>query len=161
MVRSHFRQFLSAKGHTGNIRFGTNSNGEGELSITTQLQHHEIRNGERHTIEKLSSMSGGERSYTTLAFILALAEICQMPVRVFDEIDVFQDDATRRVAFKKMTDFCTAYLSDKQIIIITPQKLPHLENSPSIKIQVLEPPRPQTDSSGRRQSTIDEFSRDF
>lgn len=158
MVRSHFRQFLSAKGHTGNIRFGTNANGEGELCITTQLQHHEIRNGERHTIEKLSSMSGGERSYTTLAFILALAEICQMPVRVFDEIDVFQDDATRRVAFKKMTDFCTAYLSDKQIIIITPQKLPHLENSRSIKIQVLEPPRPQTDSSGRRQSTIDEFS---
>eukprot|EP00178_Gracilaria_changii_P016629 TRINITY_DN47898_c0_g1_i1.p1 TRINITY_DN47898_c0_g1~~TRINITY_DN47898_c0_g1_i1.p1 ORF type:complete len:1220 (+),score=226.84 TRINITY_DN47898_c0_g1_i1:253-3912(+) len=158
LVRNHFRQFLGAKGHTGNLRFCTNNNGEPELRITTQLQHHEMMNGERHTIEQLSSMSGGERSYTTLAFILALAEICQMPVRVFDEIDVFQDDATRRVAFRKMTDFCTQYLSDKQIIIITPQKLPHLESSPSIRIQVLEPPRPTTDSSGRRQSTIDEFT---
>ncbi|KAI0564375.1 Structural maintenance of chromosomes protein [Gracilaria domingensis] len=158
LVRNHFRQFLGAKGHTGNLRFRTNSSGETELRITTQLQHHDMKDGERHTIEQLSSMSGGERSYTTLAFILALAEVCQMPVRVFDEIDVFQDDATRRVAFRKMTDFCTQYLSDRQIIIITPQKLPHLESSPSIRIQVLEPPRPATDSSGRRQSTIDEFT---
>ncbi|CAN8071656.1 unnamed protein product [Agarophyton chilense] len=158
LVRSHFRNFLGAKGHTGNLRFCTNSNGEPELRITTQLQHHEMKNGERHTIEQLSSMSGGERSYTTLAFILALAEICQMPVRVFDEIDVFQDDATRRVAFRRMTDFCTQYLSDRQIIIITPQKLPHLESSPAIRIQVLQPPRSDTDNSGRRQSTLDEFT---
>ena len=39
----------------------------------------------------MKSLSGGERSLSTLAFILALGTECESPFRAADEFDVFMD----------------------------------------------------------------------
>lgn len=156
IVRTNFKRFLEIRGHTGNILFRRNENGVRELHITTKLKSHVMRNGECHETKELSSLSGGEKSMTTLCFLLAMAEMCQNPLRVFDEIDVYQDDASRRASYKTIIHTCTKYLSNRQIILITPCKLPNFDETPSLKIVRMPDPRP--DNSNMRQSRISNFA---
>lgn len=156
-VRFNFRQFLSIRGHSGNIAFKTGENGAHELHISTKMASHKKGDGELYVTKDLRSLSGGERSYTTLSFMLALAEVCQNPVRVMDEIDVFQDEANRHASFKTMVEFCTSYLSNRQVIIITPLALPNIDPSPSVFIVKLDPPRKNRGGGGGQQRRIDEF----
>lgn len=46
----------------------------------------------------IHNCSGGERSFTTLALLLALGERLETPFRVMDEFDVFLDPMARRIA---------------------------------------------------------------
>lgn len=140
-VRSHFVQFLSVRGHSGSLQFKRNEKGFMELIITTQMASHKSTDGETYETKDLRSLSGGERSFTTLAFMLALAEVVQNPIRVMDEIDVFQDEANRRASFKTLINYCTNFLTDKQFIIITPLRLPDIEPSDHVRIVKLKAPR--------------------
>lgn len=141
VVRNNFRTFLAARGHTGNIVFSRNERGVHELKISTKMASHQKGEGERYETKDLRSLSGGERSFTTLAFMLALAEVTQNPIRVMDEIDVFQDEANRRASFKTLVDYCSSILTDKQFVIITPLALPDIQPTDSVRIVRLMPPR--------------------
>lgn len=155
MVKANFRRFLSTRGHTGSISFGKSQNGTQTLRLCTEMATHRRADGERHRTEDLRTLSGGEKSYTTLCFILALAEICQTPVRVMDEIDVFQDEASRHASFTTITQFCTQYLSNRQIIIITPLALPNFTSNDAVRVVKLPDPVRQ-DGSGR-QTLMDNY----
>lgn len=154
LVRANFRKFLATRGHNGTIKFKS-ENGQPELHIITQMATHRKADGQLYTTKDNRALSGGEKSYTTLCFILALAEICQNPVRVMDEIDVFQDEGTRHASFRTIVTFCTQYLSNRQIIIITPHPLPNFDANPSVRIQKLAAPR--RESSRGRQTQIDQY----
>lgn len=154
MVRSNFRQFMATRRHSGNIRFVTEGNHK-ELLISTEMASHEKGDGERFETKDLRSLSGGERSFTTLCFMMALAEICSVPVRVMDEIDVFQDEANRRASFKMLIEFFTKFLSHRQIVLITPHALPNIDPSPQVRIVRLKKPR--EDDSSLRQTQIDSY----
>lgn len=69
-ARSHFHNFLSVRGHTGNLLFGKNKSGAHELLITTQMASHKMADGGTYETKDLHSLSGGERSFTTLALCL-------------------------------------------------------------------------------------------
>lgn len=155
MVKANFRRFLSTRGHTGTITFGKSQNGTPTLRLSTEIATHERVDGERHRTEDLRTLSGGEKSYTTLCFILALAEICQTPVRVMDEIDVFQDEASRHASFTTITQFCTQYLTNRQIIIITPLALPNFTSNDSVRVVRL--PDPVRQEGRGRQTRIDNY----
>lgn len=156
-VRANFRKFLSTRGHNGTLKFKT-ENGQCELHIVTQMATHRKEDGQLYTTKDNRALSGGEKSYTTLCFILALAEICQNPLRVMDEIDVFQDEGTRHASFRTIVTFCTQYLANRQIIIITPHPLPRFDTTDAVRIQRLAAPR--RGSSRGRQTQIDQFYED-
>lgn len=155
MVKANFRRFLSTRGHSGSISFGKSTGGVPTLRLSTEMSTHQKVGGERHRTEDLRTLSGGEKSYTTLCFILALAEICQTPIRVMDEIDVFQDEASRHASFTTITQFCTQYLSNRQIIIITPLALPNFTSNEAVRVVRL--PDPLRQEGRGRQMIIDTF----
>lgn len=158
MVRHNFRKFLGTRGHSGDIRFASGDSDKKELLITTRMASHEKGDGERFETKDLRSLSGGERSFTTLCFMLALADICQNPVRVMDEIDVFQDEANRRTSFRILVDIFKNFLPERQVIIITPHSLPNIQCTQSVRIVKLEPPRRNAIPDRRQQTQIDNFT---
>lgn len=64
--------------------------------------------------------AGGEKSYTTVAFALALGEWTQSPFRAMDEFDVFMDAINRRVAMENPFSNSLEH-PDLQFIFLTPQ----------------------------------------
>ena len=55
--------------------------------------------GGRHSSTKdMKSLSGGERSFITVCFMLALAQVISSPFHCMDEFDVFMDAINRRVS---------------------------------------------------------------
>lgn len=155
LVRSHFDLFLRNRGHRGEIKFSTNDKGERELRITTRMANHRRADGEQHVTEDTRSLSGGEKSFTTLSFMLALAEVCQNPVRIMDEPDVFLDDASRNTAYKTLIEYCTRYLPDKQVILVTPLTLPNITTSNSVRVVRLRARKPHASAGQMR---IDDFA---
>ena len=78
----------------------------------------------------LKSLSGGERSYTTVSFLLALGYSVGSPFRCMDEFDVFMDAVSRRQAMAQLFEVAYQHsgLSDPnhkdsglQFILLTPQ----------------------------------------
>ncbi|CAN0339833.1 unnamed protein product, partial [Ectocarpus sp. 13 AM-2016] len=65
-------------------------------------------------------LSGGEKSYATLALLLSLGAHHDCPFRVMDEFDVFMDAVSRDHAILEVLKFAKNN-KDKQFIFITPQ----------------------------------------
>ena len=53
--------------------------------------------GKKGTTKDMKSLSGGERSFITVCFMLALAQQISSPFHCMDEFDVFMDAVNRRV----------------------------------------------------------------
>ena len=73
-------------------------------------------------IKDLKQLSGGERSYTTVAFTLALGSTTEMPFRAMDEFDVFMDSINRRIAMENLLQFAKEQ-PDLQFVFLTPQDM--------------------------------------
>ena len=53
--------------------------------------------GAGRVVTNTKTLSGGERSFTTLSLLLALGNVSDVPFAIFDEIDVFMDEVNRKV----------------------------------------------------------------
>lgn len=159
IVRTNFNLFLGTRGHRGRISFRKNERNVNELVISTQMATHKTGDGDLFKTKDLRSLSGGERSYTTLSFMLALAEVCQNPVRIMDEPDVFMDEASRNAAFRSLIEFCSSVLSDRQIVLVTPLTLPAgVSPSESVRIVKLRAvSRRGVTSNGGNQARMDDY----
>lgn len=87
----------------------------------------------------MRSLSGGERSFSTVCFMLSLWEITESPFRCLDEFDVYMDMHNRRICLDLLLE-----LSERQhlrqFIFITPLNTSNLPKSPLIKIHPLRDP---------------------
>ena len=110
------------------------------------------------------SLSGGEKSFSTICLLLSLWECIGCPLRclgklpsprrpvtaahanfALDEFDVFMDAINRRISMKMMID--TANTSDrKQYILITPQDMTNVQLGPTVR--VLRMPDPERGANG-------------
>ncbi|XP_073683630.1 structural maintenance of chromosomes protein 6 [Garra rufa] len=94
---------------------------------------------EKNNVNDMRSLSGGERSFSTVCFILALWEITESPFRCLDEFDVYMDMHNRSISLNLLVE-----LSERQhlrqFIFITPQSTSHLPKSSHITIHQLEDP---------------------
>ena len=54
------------------------------------------------TVTNINGLSGGERSFTTLALTLAMGELSESPFRAMDEFDVFMDEVARKVSMNSL-----------------------------------------------------------
>jgi chromosome segregation ATPase len=63
---------------------------------------------------------GGERSYATVAFLLALGTWTASPFRAMDEYDMFLDRVHRRIATQTLLEFALEE-SHLQFVLLTQQ----------------------------------------
>uniref|UniRef100_A0A8C5T1H0 Structural maintenance of chromosomes protein 6 n=1 Tax=Malurus cyaneus samueli TaxID=2593467 RepID=A0A8C5T1H0_9PASS len=109
--RLHFEDLLRLRGCSGNIIFDHKTE---TLSITVQP-----REEEKASRSDLRCLSGGERSFSTVCFILSLWNISDSPFRCMDEFDVYMDMINRRIAIDMILE--KAYFQQhRQFILFTP-----------------------------------------
>uniref|UniRef100_A0A8B9LX29 Structural maintenance of chromosomes protein 6 n=1 Tax=Astyanax mexicanus TaxID=7994 RepID=A0A8B9LX29_ASTMX len=94
------------------------------LTCVTVLEQVKPPGQEKDNINDMRSLSGGERSFSTVCFILSLWEITESPFRCLDEFDVYMDMHNRRISLDLLLE-----LSERQhlrqFIFITPQTTRH------------------------------------
>lgn len=81
-----------------------------------------------------STLSGGERSFAGVCFLLSMWKCFRCPVKVLDEFDVFMDTLNRRNTIISLLEFFKE--NEIQVILITPLDTSDLED-PDVDIKVL------------------------
>jgi chromosome segregation ATPase len=134
-VSHRFNYHMQAKGQAGQVEVNYE---ESQLII-------KLKDGTNtRAITDTRALSGGERSYSTLAFSLALGDESDSPFRAMDEFDVFMDAVNRRVSMNTLLEFARSdNHSNKQFLFITPQDLSAINaDDPDIKVQKMVAARP-------------------
>uniref|UniRef100_A0A3Q1HAV8 Structural maintenance of chromosomes protein 6 n=1 Tax=Anabas testudineus TaxID=64144 RepID=A0A3Q1HAV8_ANATE len=107
----YFNNFLIKMNCCGSMIFDHNNE---TLSISVKPPGREDDG-----VSDMRSLSGGERSFSTVCFMLSLWEITESPFRCLDEFDVYMDMHNRRISLDLLLE-----LSERQhlrqFIFITP-----------------------------------------
>jgi len=81
-----------------------------------------------------STHSGGERSVSTMLFLLALQTVSEVPFRVVDEINQGMDPVNERMVFDRIVEHCG---SESQYFIVTPKLLPDLQYGNHVTVHIV------------------------
>ncbi|KAL9266845.1 Structural maintenance of chromosomes protein 6B-like protein [Drosera capensis] len=98
LLRRQFNGHLRKKGISGNIKV---SYEEKTLAIEVKMP----QDASSIAVRDTRGLSGGERSFLTLCFAMALHEMIEAPFRAMDEFDVFMDAVSRKISLDTLVDF--------------------------------------------------------
>lgn len=129
-----FQFYLSQRGFYGQMKL---DHKEKTLALAVQTDDQTNKNGKAKE-KDAKSMSGGEKSFSTICLLLSLWDAMNCPVRALDEFDVYMDAVNRRISMKMMLD--VAKNSDKQHILITPQEMGSIQFGPEVRIHRMRDP---------------------
>ncbi|CAK5284121.1 unnamed protein product [Mycena citricolor] len=130
-----FGYHLSQRGYFGKVLF---DHEDQTLLLKVQTDDQAATQGASRDKDP-RSLSGGEKSFSTICLLLSLWESIGCPIRCLDEFDVFMDAVNRRISMKMMID--TANSSDKkQYVLITPQDISNMKPSSSVRVNRMSDP---------------------
>jgi len=135
-ARWYFDLLLSQRGYVGKMRINHE-----EETLTIQVN---VENAKGASTKDSKALSGGERSFSTICFIMALWNAVEVPFRCLDEFDVFMDMLNRRIS---MDMLLKAAKEQKhiQFILLTPQEISNVSGSDHVRIfKLTDPERGQT-----------------
>ncbi|XP_029281710.1 structural maintenance of chromosomes protein 6 [Cottoperca gobio] len=127
----YFDSTLAQRGYTGSMTFNHKNE---TLSIAVQPGQ-----GNKADLSDMRSLSGGERSFSTVCFVLSLWAITEAPFRCLDEFDVYMDMVNRRISMDMMLKVAAGQRY-RQFIFLTPQSMSSLPESKIIRILRLKDP---------------------
>uniref|UniRef100_A0A672HHW3 Structural maintenance of chromosomes protein 6 n=1 Tax=Salarias fasciatus TaxID=181472 RepID=A0A672HHW3_SALFA len=127
----YFDSMLSQRGYSGKMKF--DHTGE-TLAISVQPGQ-----GNKADRNDMLSLSGGERSFSTVCFVLSLWAITESPFRCLDEFDVYMDMVNRRISMDMMLKVAAGQRY-RQFVFLTPQNMSSLPESSLIRILRLKDP---------------------
>uniref|UniRef100_A0A8P4K059 Structural maintenance of chromosomes protein 6 n=1 Tax=Dicentrarchus labrax TaxID=13489 RepID=A0A8P4K059_DICLA len=110
----YFDSMLAQRGYTGSMTFDHKNE---TLSISVQPGQ-----GNKADLSDMRSLSGGERSFSTVCFVLSLWAITEAPFRCLDEFDVYMDMVNRRISMDMMLKVAAGQRY-RQFIFLTPQSM--------------------------------------
>ena len=160
-VTLHFILQLDIRGFVGTLVFNHSQEkldvlvktGEAQSLALTQNPNKSQRLVQKQHARDTRSLSGGEKSFSTVCFLLALWQAMYCPIRGLDEFDVFMDQVNRTMSVRMILDAAKSN-QQTQYILITPQSIDkNLRDSTDVKIHVLSDPRKQWEGG---QQTIEE-----
>ena len=126
-VSHRFQETMAERGHQGMVDVNYD---DFEVNLRIQLNMDTNRSGgvEGGQVTDVRSMSGGEKSFSTLAFALGLGQLCDSPVRAMDEFDVFMDKVNRRISTTELMKFAfSENFRSKQFLLLTPNDITMLD----------------------------------
>uniref|UniRef100_A0A4W6DDM7 Structural maintenance of chromosomes protein 6 n=1 Tax=Lates calcarifer TaxID=8187 RepID=A0A4W6DDM7_LATCA len=138
----YFDSMLAQRGYTGSMTFDHKNE---TLSITVQPGQ-----GNKADLSDMRSLSGGERSFSTVCFVLSLWAITEAPFRCLDEFDVYMDMVNRRISMDMMLKVAAGQRY-RQFIFLTPQSMSTLPESKIIRILRLKDPDRSQNNAQRNQ----------
>ena len=112
-----------------------------ERNSRVVTQHEDLN---QHGVTNTKTLSGGERSFTQIAFILALQQFSGSPFCIYDEFDVFMDSVNRGNSIRILIDTATKAKTNRQYVFITPHDVsPMMKHGDEniMRIHKLNPPR--------------------
>ena len=90
------------------------------------------------------TLSGGEKSFSTICLLLSIWEAMGSPIRCLDEFDVFMDNVNRATSMTMMIQAARRSVG-RQYILITPQAMNNVEMGDDVKVHKMsDPERGQT-----------------
>lgn len=158
-VTAEFKRRMSEKGHLASLQIihGSDENvqrvaghrrplreDQGEIAMYILPSAFTRGTGRLNVVkhgQNVAMLSGGEKSYTSLLLLSAISRVSDLPFRIIDEFDVFQDDHTRKLSMQFLLEDSkeigtSGYLT--QHILITPQDIsnsvPDLEQDSHVSI---------------------------
>ena len=112
----------------------------GSLSVDHRNQRLDIHIQPDITVKEdagrqTKTLSGGEKSFSTICLLLSLWDAMGSPIRCLDEFDVFMDQANRDVTMKLIIGAARKSVG-RQYILITPQAISNagVGNADDVKI---------------------------
>ena len=112
-----FQWYMLERGFAGRLEFNHDRRGgRGRLGLAVTVAGNQgkvTKSAERTRKGKEGekdpkSLSGGEKSFSTICLLLALWEAMGCPIRCLDEFDVYMDAANRGIAIRMLVSFQTS-----------------------------------------------------
>ncbi|OUM68588.1 hypothetical protein PIROE2DRAFT_39080, partial [Piromyces sp. E2] len=122
-AKNIFSELLLRRGYTGSLKF-SHSNRQLILKVSYYSQVNAAGNESYEKDPK--SLSGGEKSFSTICLLLSLWETMGCPIRGLDEFDVFMDAVNRRISMKMLIESARD-TAQTQYIMITPQDMSNIQ----------------------------------
>lgn len=131
-VKHKFHQLMLLRNYTADVEI---DHKECKLELKVIPRDSQIADAVSNT----KSLSGGERSYSTVAFLIALWSCVDHPFYFLDEYDVFSDEYNRHIMTMLLLNEAEKK-KDKQFGFLTPQDFSNIEASSSVTIHKLQDP---------------------
>lgn len=139
-ARVLFHMNLSNRGYSGALLFHHD-----KQKLTLKVVTEEGQGDKDPTQRKNSrskdprSLSGGEKSFSTICLLLSLWQAVECPIRCLDEFDVFMDAVNRKISVKMLIETAKA-AHNVQYVLITPQSMTSAKFGPEVNVQRLSDP---------------------
>ncbi|RSM12921.1 hypothetical protein CEP52_002268 [Fusarium oligoseptatum] len=141
-IRIQFNYLLSERGFRGKIDLDHRAR-----KVLIQVEPDETRKSSAGRNTK--TLSGGEKSFSSICMLLSVWEAIGSPIRCLDEFDVFMDNVNRAISTNMLVDAARRSVS-RQYILITPNAIEgRARLDKDVKIIRLTDPR---------QRTLDEYA---
>ena len=142
-LNTEFRYVMRQQAHDGNLEVDFE---RGKLNLKVIMASHDRFDNNKHQhVVNSKTLSGGEKSFTQIALIMALQKFCGTPMCIYDEFDVFMDSVNRGNSIKILLKTAIKNGGDRQYIFITPHDVsPMMDRRyrDMIRIHKLDAPRP-------------------
>jgi chromosome segregation ATPase len=139
-ISENFVNFFGKIGCAGEVRLvvpETNPLNINEYGIDIYVKFRSYNQLRRLTAQQ---QSGGERSVSTMLYLMALQELCPVPFRCVDEINQGMDPTNERLVFNMMVELLsgnTGHLAHTQYFMLTPKLLPGLKYTPKVSVLMI------------------------
>lgn len=127
-MSQRFRELLAQQSYNGDLTIDYEK-------ATLDLEINPRQSG---TVQGTKSLSGGERSFSTVAFLLSIWSCIEHPFFMLDEYDVFTDGSNRELMTRMLIQEAMAK-PNNQYMFLTPQDVSHLIK-PSAELEVFKMP---------------------
>ncbi|RHZ89185.1 hypothetical protein Glove_18g107 [Diversispora epigaea] len=128
-ISKEFSNAFDRIGCVGEVRISTNDDYD-KWGIDILVK---FRDNEKLQVLTGQRQSGGERSVSTIMYLMALQELAKTPFRVVDEINQGMDPRNERLVHSQMIQ-TACRPNTAQYFLITPKLLPDLEYHERMKI---------------------------